>query len=36
VVGLAWSEDPESNASGSEANGRVSGAGQVLQVGGWA
>jgi hypothetical protein len=29
VVGLAWSNDPESYASGSVATGRVSHAGQV-------
>jgi len=48
VVGLAWSNDPESYAGGSIATGRVSHARQVkvmtqtkwdalvLQVGGWA
>jgi len=31
-VGLAWSSDPESNASGSVATGRSSHAGQVKGV----
>jgi hypothetical protein len=48
VVGLVWSNDPESHAGGSIATGRATHAGQskgmiqtkrdtlILQVGGWA